>query len=120
LIDRLGQTLRAAAIDSAARPLLELGRLTEEMKAVGFGPLEVVGPTRRRGDEVARAARERVTALRATVRGLTDEAEAAEEAAREAERAAQILAEDAEERRAEAERAAAELAEAEAALRSRR
>jgi hypothetical protein len=120
LLDRLGQTLRAAAIDEAARPLLELGRLTEEMKAVGFGPLEAVGPTRRRGDEVARAARERVTTLRATARALTDEAEAAEEAARDAERAAQILLEDAEERRAEAERAAAELAEAEAALRSRR
>jgi len=121
LLDRLGQTLRAAAVDDEGRKLLERGRLTEELKAVGFGPLEAVKPTRRRGsDEVARAARERVSALRAEARTLASEAHVAEEAALQAQRAAELLAEEAEQKRADAERAAAELAEAEAALRSRR
>jgi hypothetical protein len=121
LLDRLGQTLRAAAVDDEGRKLLERGRLTEELKAVGFGPLEAVKPTRRRsGDEVARAARERVSALRAEARTLASDAHVAEEAALQAQRAAELLAEEAEQKRADAERAAAELAEAEAALRSRR
>jgi hypothetical protein len=120
LLDRLGQTLRAAAVDDGGRALLERGRLTEELSAVGFGPLEAVKPARRRSDEVARAARERVSALRAQARALSSEARAAEEAAEQARRAAQLLAEEAEQKRAEAERTATELAEAEAALRSRR
>ncbi len=95
VLDRLGQTLRAAAIDETGRELLERGRLTEELSAVGFGPLEAVKPSRRRGDEIARAARERVTALRAAARSLAAQARAAEEAAREAEAAAQILQEEA-------------------------
>jgi hypothetical protein len=121
MLDKLSQTLRAAAIDEAARPLLERGRLTEELKAVGFGPLEAVKPAKRRGgDEVARAARERVTALRAEARRLTAEARDAEQAANEAARGAEILREDAEQKRADAERTATELAEAEEALRERR
>ena len=35
LLERLSQTLRAAAIDGAARTLLQRGRLTEELKAPG-------------------------------------------------------------------------------------
>jgi hypothetical protein len=121
LLDRLGQTLRAAAVDDAGRALLERGRLTEELSAVGFGPLEAVKPARRRSsDEVARAARERVSSLRAEARALSNDARAAAEAAEQAQRAAELLAEEAEEKRSEAERAAAELAEAEEALRSRR
>jgi hypothetical protein len=121
LLDRLGQTLRAAAVDDAGRALLERGRLTEELSAVGFGPLEAVKPARRRsGDEVGRAARERVSALRAEARTLSNEARAAAEAAEQAQQAAELLAQEAEQKRVEAERAAAELAEAEAALRSRR
>ncbi len=121
LLDRLSQTLRAAAVDEQGRLLLERGRLTEELKAVGFGPLEAVTPSKRRGgDEVARAARERVTALRAEARRLTTEARDAERAAHDAARAAEILREEAEQKRAEAERAVAELAEAEEALRVRR
>lgn len=120
LLDKLSQTLRAAAVDEAARPLLERGRLTEELKAVGFGPLEAVKPTARRGDEVARAARERVSALRAEARRLTAEARDAEQAAAEAEQALAALREDAGEKRADADRVAAELAEAEEALRERR
>ena len=121
LLDRLGQTLRAAAVDDEGRALLERGRLTEELKAVGFGPLEAVRPARRRSsDEVARAARERVAALRAEARTLSSEARVAEEAAEQAQRAAELLVEEAEQKRADAERVAAELTEAEAALRSRR
>jgi hypothetical protein len=120
LLDRLGQTLRAAAVDDEARVLLERARLTEELKAIGFGPLEAVKPSRRRGDEVGRAARERVTALRAEARRLTGEAHTAELAAEQAARASAMLREEAEQKRAEAERAAAELTEAEEGLRKRR
>lgn len=120
LLDRLGQTLRAAAVSDDARPLLERGRLTEELQAVGFGPLEAVKPARRRGDEVGRAARERVTALRAEARRLSAEASEAEDAADQAAQAAQALAQEATEKRAEAQRAADELADAEEALRTRR
>jgi hypothetical protein len=120
LLDRLGQTLRAAAVDDEARVLLERARLTEELKAIGFGPLEAVKPSRRRGDEVGRAARERVTTLRAEARRLTGEARTAELAAEQAARASAMLREEAEQKRAEAERAAAELTEAEEGLRKRR
>ena len=120
LLDKLSQTLRAAAVDAAARPLLEGGRLTEELKAVGFGPLEAVKPTARRGDEVGRAARERVSVLRADARRLTADAQEADHEVREAEHALQSLREEAAQRRADAERVAVELAEAEEALRDRR
>ncbi len=121
VLDRLGQTLRAAAVDDLGRQLLERGRLTEPLAAVGFGPLEAVRPAaRRRGDEIARAARDRVTALRATARTLAAQARDAEEAAREAEAAAAILGEEAEQRRVEADRAARELDEAERALKARK
>jgi hypothetical protein len=120
LLERLSQTLRAAAIDESSRTLLQRGRLTEELKSAGFGPLEAVAPSRRRGDEVARAARERVTTLRSEARRLTSEARAAEQAAADAARAAEILSDDAAEKRREAEQAAAELAEAEADLGKRR
>lgn len=120
LLERLSQTLRAAAIDEAAREVLKRGRLTEELKAAGFGPLEAVSPPRRRGDEVARAARERVTTLRTEARRLDAEARDAERAAAEATRAAEILSDEAAEKRHEAARAAAELAEAEADLGKRR
>jgi hypothetical protein len=120
LLDRLGQTLRAAAVDEVARSLLERGRLTDELKAVGFGPLEAVKPTRRRSDEVGRAARERVTALRAEARRLAEEAQDADLAADQAMRASTLLQEEAAQKRAAAERAAAELDEAEEGLRKRR
>jgi hypothetical protein len=121
LLDRLSQTLRAAAVNDAGRVLLQRGRLSEELEPVGFGPLEAVllRPARR-ADEVAKAARERVAALRTESRRLAQEARAAERAADEAARAAEMLRGEAESRRAEAERAATELAEAEATLRDRR
>ena len=119
LLDRLTQTLRAAAIDPAATPLLTAGRLTEELQAVGFGPLEAVAPARRKDDEVARAARERVAALRAEARRLLGEVRDAEKAAEEAAFAAEELRREAAEKRAEADRIATELADAEAGLRRR-
>jgi hypothetical protein len=120
LLDRLGQTLRAAAVDDEARMLLERGRLTDELKAVGFGPLEAVKHPRRRRDEVGRAARERVSALRAEARQLDSEARDAELAADQAAQASALLHAEAEQKRNEAARAAAELGEAEDALRRRR
>lgn len=120
LLDRLGQTLRAAAVDEDARVLLDCGRLTDELQAVGFGPLEAVKPARRRSDEVGRAARERVSALRAEARRLAGEVREAEQSAEEAARTSAILAEEARQKRAEAERAARELSDAEEGLRTRR
>jgi hypothetical protein len=120
LLDRLGQTLRAAAVDDEARVLLEHGRLTDELKAVGFGPLEAVKPPRRRSDEVGRAARDRVTILRAEARRLESEARDAELAAEQAARASALLRAEAEHKRAEAAQAASELSEAEDGLRKRR
>jgi hypothetical protein len=119
LLDKLSQTLRAAAVDTAARPLLERGRLTEELQAVGFGPLEAVKPAARQGDEVGRAARERVSALRAEARRLSADAQDADRELEEAERALEALREEAKEKRADASRVAAELGEAEDALRDR-
>lgn len=102
VLDRLTQTLRAAANDPELAPLLRAGRLTEELQAVGFGPLEAVTPIRRRDEEAERAARERIAALRAEARRLAAEAREAERRADElrdaADRAAEALAE------AEAER----------------
>lgn len=120
LLDKLSQTLRAAAVDPAARALLERGRLTEELQAIGFGPLEAVKPAARRGDEVGRAARERVSALRAEARQLSAAAQEADRDVEEAERALEALRAEAQEKRTEAARVATELSEAEDALRDRR
>ena len=120
LLERLGRTLQAAAVDEAGQHLLVRGRLTEELTAVGFGPLEAVESARPRADEIAQAARNRVSALRSQARQLTAEARSAESAAREAEQTAEVLRTEASQRRSEADRVARELAEAEAALRSRR
>jgi hypothetical protein len=119
-LERLSQTLRAAAIDNSSRTLLQRGRLTEELKAAGFGPLEAVAPSRGRSDEVAHAARERVTTLRAEARQLDAEAREAEQAASDAAQAAQILAEESADKRRDADRAAAELTDAEHDLDTRR
>jgi hypothetical protein len=120
LLDRLDRTLQAAAVDETARELLGRGRLTDELTAVGFGPLEAVERRGPRPDEVARAARERLTGLRAEARRLAADARAAEASARDAERAAEVLRTEASQLRSEADRAARDLAEAEAALRARR
>jgi hypothetical protein len=119
LLDRLSQTLRAAAVDPRIAPLLETGRLTEDVRAVGFGPLEAVAPhRRRRPDAELKAARERVKELRAEARRLSAEAQQAEKAAADAERDAARRRDEAAARRREADRAATELSDAEAALRA--
>ncbi len=120
LLDKLSQTLRAAAVEPVARHLLERGRLTEELQAVGFGPLEAVKPATRQGDEVGRAARERVSTLRGEARRLSADAQEAERELEEAEQAVVALRDEAKQKRADATRAAEELAEAEDALRDRR
>ena len=95
-LDKLSQTLRAAAVDPASRALLERGRFTEELKAVGFGPLEAVEPVARKDDaaEQRKAERERLKKLREEARRLAAEARnaqhAADHAAHEAERLAQV------------------------------
>ncbi len=115
LLDRLAQTLRAAAVDPANASTLEAGRLTEDLRAVGFGPLEAVAPRRRRAPAAdRRAQRERVKTLRDEAHRLAAEARAAEQHAESAEREAARLRATAAERRAEAERAATALANAEA------
>ena len=115
LLERVSQTLRAAALDEDVRPLLETGRLTEDIQAVGFGSsaLAAVQPVKPRRDEVKRARQERLRALRAEARRLAAEAEVAEHALREAEQAVEGLRADAVQRRAAAEQAAEELREAE-------
>jgi hypothetical protein len=115
LLERVSQTLRAAALDEEVRPLLEAGRLTEDVQAVGFGSssLAAVQPVKPRRDEVRRARQERLRALRAEARRLADEADVAEHALREAEQAVEGLRAEAVQRRAAADQAAEELREAE-------
>src|SRR5262249_45432040 len=112
-LDRLTQTLRAAAVDPSSATTLAAGRLTDELQAVGFGPLEAGEPRQTEADEARRVARGRLTALRADARRLAAEAREAERAADEAEREAARLRGEAETKNRDAERVAAELARAE-------
>lgn len=113
-LDKLSQTLRAAAVDPASRALLERGRFTEELKAVGFGPLEGIEPGPRQDDAAAqrKAERERLRKLREEARRLTAEARDAEHAAEHAAQEAERLARVAVDAREAAERAAAALEDA--------
>jgi hypothetical protein len=108
VVERVSQTLRAAAIEEEAGRLLAAGRLTDELHPVGFGPLEAVAPRRRPEDAAARAAaRERLKELRAEARRLAADAARAVGAADVAEREAARLRREADELRAAAARAAA-------------
>ncbi|HEY3182495.1 MAG TPA: hypothetical protein VGJ77_06660 [Gaiellaceae bacterium] len=120
-LDRVSQTLRAAAVDEQGRELLARGRFDEELKSVGFGTLTSVTPAaaRPRTDEL-KAARERVKGLRAEARRLAAEAREAETEAARAERDAERARERAQEKREEADAAATKLADAEARLSPRR
>jgi hypothetical protein len=120
-IDRVSQTLRAAAVDDVGRELLARGRFDEELKSAGFGTLTAVQPAaaRPRADEL-KAARERVKTLRAEARRLAAEARDAETDAARAEREAERAREQARAKREEADAAATRLADAEAALSPRR
>jgi len=119
-LDRVSQTLRAAAIDEAARPALERGRLQEEVSGVGFGPLVAVRPQARPRIDELREARERIKELRAEARRLAREAREAEENAERAGREAERLREEAEGKRAAADEAATALAQAEETIGRRR
>jgi hypothetical protein len=119
-LDRVSQTLRAAAVDETARELLERGRFEEELRGVGFGSLAAVQPAPRPRTDELRAAREHAKELRAEARRLAKEARDAEAEAERLEHEAARAREEAEAKRVEAERAATELAEAEAALERRR
>jgi hypothetical protein len=112
LLERVSQTLRAAAIDDGARPLLRRGRLSEELRSSGFAPLAGVQRVPPRRDEVRRARQERLRELRAEARRLAEEADAAERAAAEAQGEADRLRAEARERRDAAERAADEVSAA--------
>jgi len=119
-LDRVSQTLRAAAIDEAARPALERGRQQEEVSGVGFGPLVAVRPQARPRIDELREARERIKELRAEARRLAREAREAEENAERAGREAERLREEAEGKRAAADEAATALAQAEETIGRRR
>ena len=125
--DRAVETLRAAAIDPAARDVLRAGRLTKEVEASGFP--ELVAPPSgassrgRAGDDELADRRRRREEEQRRVRELRDEARALGRAAIEAERAADRasaeadrLQGEAEEARASADAAADALERAEAQL----
>ena len=95
LLDRLTQTLRAAALDPELAPSLLRGRIVEELRAVGFGPLEAVAPRRGTASR-EREAREQQRALRAEAKRLAAEADAAEREADAAQHEATRLRREAE------------------------
>jgi hypothetical protein len=111
MLDRVGATLRAAALSEEARPELALGRLAAEVEQSGFDALAGAVPPpakapRRREDAARRRALERARAKVEAARGREAGARRAAEAA---EREAARL-------RAEHAAAAAALAAAEAEL----
>jgi hypothetical protein len=125
VLDRIGTTLRAAAVTDEGRALLESGRLTAELEPPGFdafGPAEAKAPPRRKptrqGDELAerRRQREEREHRRKKLRAGARAAErSAREAEREAERAEAVAAKArrvAEQARADADAAAAALDDA--------
>jgi hypothetical protein len=120
VLDRISQTLRAAAVDESSRAQLEHGRLLEEVAGGGFGSLVAVRPVPRPRTDELREARERVKELRGKAKALAREAREADAAASRAERDAERAREQAQAKNEEAARVATVLAEAEAELSSRR
>lgn len=125
-LDRVVETLRAAAVDEEARELLERGRLTRDVDATGFGPLPATPapggqPARREPparDARRKRAESKVSELRAEVRLLESSTRTAERAAAAARRAAGDAESAAERERAKLEKAKERLARAEEALRA--
>jgi hypothetical protein len=121
VVDRIGTTLRAAAVTDEGRTLLEAGRLTSELEPAGFdvfAPTDVPAASRRRatGGRGASGERRRREEERLRRKELQEKARDAERAAREAERdveraerAAAVARRVAERARAQADAAAAEL-----------
>ena len=91
-LQKLEQTLRAAAVDAEARELLERGRLTKELAPSGFGFAGMPAPPRRRSssaakktkDEAAERRKRELAEARAALQEAQKRARAAE---REAEKA---------------------------------
>jgi hypothetical protein len=118
MLERVGTTLRAAAVDDDGRRLLEAGRLTAELDPTGFGGLAGVPASAGRGKPRAqkpsaadkRREREeeqrRRQELRQQARELEREARAAEREAEKAEAAAEKARRRAEQARADADAAA--------------
>lgn len=115
-LERIRETLGAAALDEDARDALKAGRLTSELKMSGFDSLAGIVPAPPR-DELAerrekKAERERERRrLEKQARDTERRATAAEEQADEAERAAAEAREAADEARNAADEAADELAQ---------
>jgi hypothetical protein len=124
VLDRIGTTLRAAAVTDEGRALLQTGRLTSELEPAGFdaftssetgarprrkaarGPKEPDERRRREHEERRRRTelREKARAAERTAREAERDAERAEKAAADARRVAERA-------RAQADAAAAELEE---------
>jgi hypothetical protein len=122
VLDRIGTTLRTAAVTDDGRALLESGRLTAELEPPGFdafGPAEAKAAPRRKparqGDELAERRRHREERERRR-KELRARAWAAERSAREAEREAERAEAAAAKARRVAERARADADAAAAAL----
>jgi hypothetical protein len=125
VLERIRNTLGAAALADPARSALKAGRLTDELEMSGFDALTGLQPAPKRGqpkDELAerrqkKAEQQReLRRLQKQARELDERAKAAETQADEAEEAAEAARALAEERRRDADAAAADLAEFERAL----
>jgi hypothetical protein len=125
--ERIAGSLRSASVDPEARPLLERGRMAEDVQSAGLGLLAGIAPaaparakTRRAEPRPSAAelrnARKAVERARKEDERARERAGAAEEQARRAEAAANEAAARAASLAAEASSAAAALAEAERAL----
>ena len=114
MLERIGRTLQAAAVDEEGRELLKTGRLTEELEPPGFDafsgfPAAEGGRPGHARDELAerrQAQEERRRRKRELQQEVRDLERAAREAERDAERAAAAAA--AAQRLAESARAAAD------------
>jgi hypothetical protein len=120
VLERIRNTLGAAALSEPSRSALKAGRLTDELEMSGFDALTGLQPAPKRGqpkDELAERRRKKaeqqreLRRLQKQARELDDRAKAAEAQADEAEEAAEGARELAEERRRAADAAAADLAE---------
>ena len=127
IVERIGKTLDAAALDEGSRFLLRAGRLTEEVEPLGFEALagmsappskgrRSAAKPKRSADAVADA-RRRVQEAQRAARELARDATRAERDAGRAESAATKARSAAREARERADAAEAALSEAQSALR---
>lgn len=109
-VDRVRQTLQAAAADEAAAAQVRAGRLERELEPAGFGSLVAGTPKARRKPRDDRA--ERVAKAQAAEREAREALKQAEAAEREARRSWERLQDAADQARQRAEAAARELRDA--------